>query len=75
MDKGDGTMTKEALIAPIWEKYDELVGALENSNIERIRELALEVHAMVHPAEISGRNEKTVADYVLDYMLAILAYL
>lgn len=24
---------------------------------------------MVHPAEISGRTEKTIADYVLDYML------
>lgn len=24
---------------------------------------------MVHPAEISGRSEKTIADYVLDYML------
>lgn len=24
---------------------------------------------MVHPAEISGRNEKTIADYVLEYML------
>lgn len=23
---------------------------------------------MVHPAEISGRGEKTIADYVFDYM-------
>lgn len=63
-------MTKEVLVATIGEKYEELVGALECSNIERIRELALEVHAMVHPAEVSGRTEKTIADYVLDYLLA-----
>ena len=61
-------MTKEALYTPIWEKYDELKIALEGTDIDRIRELALEVHAMVHPAEISGRTEKTIADYVLDYM-------
>ena len=24
---------------------------------------------MVHPAEISGKTEKTIADFVLDYML------
>lgn len=47
----------------------ELRTALEGTDIGRIRELALEVHAMVHPAEISGRTEKTIADYVLDYML------
>ena len=63
-------MTKEVLVATIGEKYEELVGALECSNIERIREQALEVHAMVHPAEVSGRTEKTIADYVLDYLLA-----
>ena len=51
-------MTKEVLVATIGEKYEELVGALECSNIERIREQALEVHAMVHPAEISGKTEK-----------------
>lgn len=63
-------MTKEELVVSIGEKYEELVGALENSSVERIRELALEVHAMVHPAEVSGRTEKTIADYVLDYLLA-----
>ena len=35
-----------------------------------MKKLALEVHAMVHPAEVSGAPEKTLADYVLDYMLA-----
>lgn len=62
-------MTKEELFAPIREKYNELKNALEGTDIDRIRELTLEVHAMVHPAEISGRAEKTIADYVLDYML------
>ena len=62
-------MTKEELFAPIREKYNELKVALQGTDIEKIKELALEVHAMVHPAEISGRNEKTIADYVLDYML------
>lgn len=62
-------MTKEELFAPIREKYNELKNALEGTDIDRIRELTLEVHAMVHPAEISGRTEKTIADYVLDYML------
>lgn len=62
-------MTKEELFAPIREKYNELRNALEGTDIDRMRKLALEVHAMVHPAEISGRTEKTIADYVLDYML------
>lgn len=61
-------MTKEALYTTIWEKYEELKSALEGTDIDRIRELTLEVHAMVHPAEVSGRTEKTIADYVLDYM-------
>ncbi len=62
-------MKKEELFAPIREKYGELKKALQGTDIEKIRELTLEVHAMVHPAEISGRTEKTIADYVLDYML------
>ena len=62
-------MTKEELFAPIREKYEELKQALEGDNLNKIRELTLEVHAMVHPVEISGRTEKTIADYVLDYML------
>lgn len=61
-------MTKEALFAPIRESYNELKQALKGKDIDKIRDLALEVHAMVHPAEISGRGEKTIADYVFDYM-------
>lgn len=62
-------MTKEALFAKIRERYDELKQALKGTDIEKIRELTLEVHAIVHPAEVSGRTEKTIADYVFDYML------
>ena len=62
-------MKKEELFTPIREKYDELKKALEGTDIGKIKELTLEVHAMVHPAEISGRTEKTIADYVLEYML------
>ena len=62
-------MTKEDLFAPIREKYNELKIALEGTDIDRIRKLTLEVHSMVHLAEISGKNEKTIADYVFDYML------
>ena len=63
-------MTKEELYIPISAKYEELKQALEGTDLKRIRELTLEVHAMVHPAEVSGRSEKTIADYVLDYMLS-----
>lgn len=63
-------MTREELYTPIREKYADLKQALNETNIDKIRELALEIHAMVHPAEISGRSKKTIADYVLDYMLS-----
>lgn len=63
-------MTKEELFAPIRERYAELEEALRGTDVERIRKLTLEVHAMVHPAEISGGTEKTIADYVLNYMMS-----
>lgn len=62
-------MTKEHLYLSINEKYEELRQALKGTDLEGVKELTLEVHAMVHPAEISGSSEKTIADYVLDYML------
>lgn len=62
-------MTKETLISSFEEQYKELERALQGDDIEYIRKLALDVHAMVHPAEVSGKTEKTIADYVLDYML------
>lgn len=62
-------MTKETLISSFEERYKELERALQGDDIEYIRKLALDVHAMVHPAEVSGKAEKTIADYVLDYMM------
>lgn len=62
-------MTKETLISSFEEQYKELERALQGDDIEYIRKLALDVHAMVHPAEVSEKKEKTIADYVLDYMM------
>ena len=62
-------MDKEIVFSAINNKYEELKKALEGDDLERIIELTLELHAMVHPAEISERTEKTVADFVLDYMM------
>ncbi len=62
-------MNKETIYSAINSKYDELKTSLEGEDLELIRKLTLELHALVHPAEISGRTEKTIADHVLDYMM------
>ena len=62
-------MDKETMISAINSKYEELKNALEGDNLAKIRELTLDLHAMVHPAEISGRDEKTIAEFVLDYVM------
>ena len=62
-------MDKEAVFSAINNTFEQLKKALEGDDLETIRELTLQLHAMVHPAEISGRTEKTVADFVLDYMM------
>lgn len=62
-------MDKETVFSAINSKFEELKKALEGDDPERMRALALELHAMVHPAEISGSTEETVADFVLDYMM------
>ena len=62
-------MDKDAVFSEINMKFEELKKELEGDNLEKIRELTLDLHALVHPAEISGRTEKTVADFVLDYMM------
>lgn len=63
-------ITKNKLFSSFDSKYEDLKQALIGDDLKTIKELTLEVHAMVHPAEISGRTEKTIADYVLDYMLS-----
>ena len=62
-------MDKDIVFSAINAKFDELKKALDGDDIAAIRGLALELHAMVHPAEVSGRTEKTIADFVLDYMM------
>ncbi len=62
-------MDFEKLCSEFDVKYRQLQKVLDGSNIEEIKRLALEVHALVHPAVISDKTEKTIADYVLEYML------
>ena len=50
-------------------KYEELKSALCETDLEKIKAVTLEMHALVHPAVVSGRKEKTLADYVLNYVL------
>ncbi len=49
-------------------KYEQLKMALCGTDLAKIKELTLEMHALVHSAIISGRNEQTLADYVWDYL-------
>lgn len=63
-------MTKEALYREFDEKYEKLKAALEGDDIDLIRKRTLEAHALVHLAEVSGRETPTMADFVADYMLA-----
>jgi len=63
-------MDTEKFSAAFSAKYGQLQTALQGSDINEIKRLALEVHAMVHPAEVSGLAEKTIADYVLEYAVS-----
>ena len=62
-------MTVQELYTPISKEYALLKNALETNDLQYILESAFKVHAMVHPKAISESPEKTIADYVLDYML------
>ena len=62
-------MLIKKLCVEIDNKYEELKSALCGTDLEKIKTLTLEMHALVHPAVVSGRKEKTLADYVLNYML------
>ncbi len=63
-------MTKDAKIADFYKRYEELKTALKSAEVDRIRELSLDVNATIHPAEVSGRADKTIADYTLESMLS-----
>ena len=62
-------MGKKALYSEFEKNYEELKTLLTQDDLEKIINKTLEVHAMVHPREVSGTSDKTIADYVLDYML------
>jgi NADH:ubiquinone oxidoreductase subunit len=66
---GEIVMDIKAMTSAIDEKYEQVKAAIDGDDLLKIRELSLELHAMVHPAEISGKSEKTIADFVLDYMM------
>ncbi len=60
---------KIEMTSAIDEKYEQVKAAIDGGDLLAIRKLSLELHAMVHPAEVSGNVEKTIADFVLDYMM------
>lgn len=61
-------MTKHEICQPIYDKYGELTDAMQGNDLALIKKLALELHAMVHPAAVSNSDTKTIADYVFDFM-------
>ncbi len=63
-------MTKQEICQPIYNKYGELSTAMQGDDLELIKKLALELHALVHPAEVSGSDTQTIADVVFGYMRA-----
>ena len=66
-------MNKEKMYKEINDKFEELKAALEGDDLSKIKALTLELHAMVHPAEVSGREDKTqTLEMSLDSMLEIV---
>ena len=69
-------MEKDNLFSSFDSKYEELKQALKGNELKTIKKPTLVVHAMVHPAEISGKREKTIDDMVFAlYDLTAGAYL
>ena len=52
------SMDIKAMTSAIDEKYEQVKTAIDGDDLLKIRELSLELHAMVHPAEVSGTAEK-----------------
>ena len=61
-------MTKNEICQPIYDAYHELTAAMQGEDLETIKALALKLHALVHPREVSGSDTPTIADTVFDYM-------
>lgn len=63
-------MTKQEICRPIYNKHGELSNAINGDDLQQIKKLALELHALVHPSEVSGFSTRTIADIVFEYMRA-----
>lgn len=63
-------MTKQQLYDNFNAINLEFHKALDERDPERVKSLALQLHALVHPARVSGGSVKTMGDYVAEYMLA-----
>lgn len=61
-------MTKQEICQQIYNVYNELSEAIKCDDIKLIKELALKLHSMVHPAEISDKKDETIADHVFKFM-------
>jgi len=61
-------MTKQEICQPIYEKYHELSASMQSDDLKLIKKLALELHALVHPAVVSASDAPTIADTVFEYM-------
>ncbi len=59
-------MTKQEICQPIYDQYGKLASAMQGRDLEQIKTLASELHAMVHPAEVSELSTPTIADYVFE---------
>ena len=63
-------MTKEEMASGFRTGYAGFREILACDDLETIRKTALSVHAQVHPAEVSGGEEKTAADLAFAQMTA-----
>ncbi len=63
-------MTKQALYDAYRAVETDFRRALNDRDHVKVKTLALKLHALVHPACVSGGGEKTMADHVAEYMLA-----
>ena len=61
-------MTKQEICQPIYDKYNELSIAMQGEDLDLIKRLALELHTLIHPAEVSELAIPTIADMVFEYM-------
>ena len=51
-------MTKDAMIADFYKHYEELKTALKSADVDRIRELSLDVHATIIRLKFLGETSR-----------------